>query len=91
MTKIVWREWYSDDALLQMEKMGTVPREEIEIDTYLCDGDDVAAAIAEKCHADDSECFRNGGEIVILDPAEFVGHYTITTEYEISFRAFERK
>lgn len=88
-TKIVWREWFSESAVKQLTEMDTLPRNETEIDTRLFDGADVAAAIAENENHYDGEAFREGGEIVILEPEEFAGTYRIDVEYTPTFTAYQ--
>ena len=89
LTTIVWREWYNDAAVENMTEMGTLPRYETDIDTRYMDGDGIAAEIAEKQNIQDSESFREGGEIVILEPEEFAGTYEISVEYEPRFTAYK--
>lgn len=89
MTTIIWREWYDDNAVRQLTKMGTLPRYETEIDTRYMDGDDVAAKVAEKASRYDSESFRDGGVLVLLEPEEFAGDYEITVEWEPCFTAYK--
>lgn len=88
MTKVVWREWYSDTVVEQLEAMGTLPRYETEIDTQFEDGEGVARLIAVDTSSHDAESFRTETEIVILEPAEFAGTYKICVDYEPSFHAF---
>lgn len=90
MTKIVWRDWFSDPAIAQLTAMGTLPRNEVEIDTRLEDGASVAKLIAEDAYSHDAESFRNGGEIVIVEPEEFAGTYCITVDYEPIFSAYSQ-
>ena len=89
LTTIVWREWFNEAAVKQLTETGTLPRNETDIDTSYMDGEDVAAEIAEKANSQDSESFRSGGEIVILEPEEFAGTYEILTEYEPRFTAYK--
>lgn len=89
-TKVVWREWYNEGAVKKMEEMGTLPHYESFIDIRWMQGDDVAVAIAEDTYAHDAEQFREGGEIVILEPAEFAGAYDISVDYEPRFSAYGR-
>ncbi len=88
-TKIIWRDAYSEGALEAMERLGTVPREEIEIDTRFMDGAEIAAAIANDSNGRDSENFREGGDIVILEPEEFAGTYKVSVDYEPHFYAYK--
>ena len=87
LTTIVWREWFNEAAVKQLTEMGTLPRNEIDIDTSYMGGESVAAEIAEKANWQDSEWFRSGGEIVILEPEEFAGTYRIIVDYEPTFYA----
>ena len=88
-TKIVWREYFSDDAVRQLTEMGTLPRYETAV--YVCDittGDDVATRLAELAHEQDNECFQADGEkLVILEPEEFAGTYEVLVYWEASFSA----
>lgn len=86
-TKVVWREWYDEAAVKALTEMGTLPREETMLNIMFENGEDVAGMIAEECNKRDGEHFREGGDIVILEPAEFAGTYRITTEYEPVFYA----
>jgi hypothetical protein len=89
MATVVWREWFNDAAVKQLEAMGTLPRNEIEIDDFEADdGQAVACTIAEQAHQEDSECFREGGKIVIVEPAPIAGTYDICVDYDPSFSAF---
>lgn len=87
LTKIIWREWYNEAACAAMEKMGTLPRNESEIDTRWMDGEEVAAEIAKQEYSRDFEAFREGGDIVILEPEEFAGKYEVGVEYAPNFYA----
>ena len=89
LTTIVWREWFDEDAVKKLTEMGTLPRNEADIDTRYMDGDSIAAEIAEKANQQDSENFREGGELVILEPEEFAGTYEISTKYEPRFYAYK--
>lgn len=86
-TKVIWREWYNAPAVKVMTEMGTLPRYETVIDTRLEDGEGVATLIAKAANDHESESFREGGEIVILEPEEFAGTYEVTVEYEPTFYA----
>lgn len=88
-TTVVWREWYNAASVEQLTKMGTLPRNEIELDTRWMDGEEVAKAIAEEAYRNDFESFREGGEIVIVEPEQFAGTYRIVTEYVPEFSAYE--
>lgn len=90
MATIVWREWYNEPAVKKMEEMGTLPRYETEVDTRFMDGDEVAAALAEDAYRHDSEQFREGGELVIMEPEEFAGTYDVSVDYEPVFNAYIR-
>lgn len=88
MSKIVWREWFNEMAVKKLTEMGTLPRNEIEIDTRFSNGRDVAADIAKRCNEQDCEQFQKSGEyIVILEPEEFAGDYEIDVDYEPHFFA----
>lgn len=89
LTKIVWREWFNASAIKQMTEQGTLPREECEIDARFEDGAGVAALVAEEVNGHDNEAFREGGELVILEPTEFAGTYRIDVEYTPTFTAYE--
>ena len=89
LTTIVWREWFDEDAVKKLTEMGTLPRNEADIDTRYMDGDSIAAEIAEKANQQDSENFREGGELVILEPEEFADPYEISTKYEPRFYAYK--
>lgn len=89
--KIIWRDWYPDASIAAMEKLGTVPWEEIDLDVKPWEaGDDVAAEIAEKIGLDDFERFRESTAIVIREPEQLAGVYDITVEYQPYFSASER-
>src|ERR1039458_2816711 len=79
-TKIVWREWFNEAAVASLTKMGTLPRNESMIDTRWMDGEEIAAEIAKEANDQDGESFREGGEIVIVEPAEFAGTYDLSVE-----------
>lgn len=89
MTTIVWREWYDENAVRRLTDMGTLPRCETEINSCYMVGDDVAAEIAEKVNRDDSESFRDGGMLVIIEPEEFAGDYDIVVDWEPHFTAYK--
>ena len=85
--KIVWRDCYNEAALAAIEKHGTLDREEIELEGCLMDGEEAAAMIAEKVNEHDFERFRDGGHLVILEPAEFAGTYSISVDWQPIFHA----
>lgn len=88
MTTIVWREYYNDAAVAQLTAMGTLPRNETEIDTADMQGYEVAAEIAQRDFDDTFESiFREGGRMVILEPVEFAGTYEIQVDYVPQFSA----
>lgn len=89
MHQIVWREWYNAPAVAQMEAMGTLPKETIDIDCRYLTKDEVAAEIARRINLEDSESFARGGEIVIISPEEFAGTYSIDVDWTPSFSACE--
>lgn len=90
--KVIWRERYNKVAVEAMTKRGTLPRNETEIDYEPSelgfDGEDAAAVIAHIANQQDSECFHNGGELVILEPPEWAGTYDISVDYEPTFTAY---
>lgn len=86
--KVVWREYYNEAAIKQLEAMGTLPRNESMIDCRWCTGAEVAALVAEDAYRQDSEQFREGGDLVILEPEEFAGSYEIGVDYEPVFHAY---
>lgn len=89
MATIIWREWYNEAAVKQLTEFGTLPRYEAEVDTEFEDGEGVARLIAKQSNEDDSDCFRESGEkIVILEPQEFAGTYEIHVEYCPEFSAY---
>ena len=45
MTKFVWREWFNADAVKKLTEMGTLPRNETEIDARWMTGEEVAAKV----------------------------------------------
>jgi hypothetical protein len=52
----------------------------------------VAQELAERAYHDSgSEAYREGGELVILEPPEITGTYKIVTDYEPTFTAFTTK
>ncbi|MBO4228060.1 hypothetical protein [Bradyrhizobium neotropicale] len=88
---VVWREWFNEAAIKQMTEMGTLPRNETEVSVGSHDnGEDVAALVAEDVAKEDSEAFRDGGTIVILEPEDFAGEYDIEVEYTPTYFARER-
>lgn len=87
MIKVVWRDWYDDAVVAALMKMGTLPRNEAEVETFMTDGEDAARMIAEQCNNHDGEQFREGGKIVILEPEDMVGTYDISVDYEPTFYA----
>ncbi len=90
MTTVVWREWYSPETVAALTKMGTLPREEAEVTLGPgSDGADVAREIVEFCQQHgDGEWFREGGRLVILEPPELAGTYTIHVDYSPSYTAY---
>lgn len=90
--KVIWREWYNESAVEALTKMGTLPRNETEILLkyfwHGFDGADAASEIARQANQQDPEAFRNGGEIVILEPPEWAGTYDIEVDYEPTFTAY---
>lgn len=90
LTKIVWRELFEEATVVALTKMGTLPRNMSMIDTRFEDGEGVAQLIAEESYNQDAESFSEGGEIVIIEPAEFAGTYDLVAEYEPSFTANRR-
>jgi hypothetical protein len=86
---IIWREWFNKAAVSEMEKMGTLPWNDVEIDVFGMDGEEVAAEVAEEVNERDCERFQESGKIVILEPPEFAGTYEISVEYRPSFYASE--
>jgi hypothetical protein len=89
MATVIWREWYNAAAVKKLTEMGTLPRNEIEIDDfYMDDGDTVACIIAETANKQDGECFREGGELTIVEPASIAGDYEISVDYEPVFSAY---
>jgi len=88
LTKVIWRDWFNAAAVAQMEAMKTLPREEIMIDCRSLTGNEVAAEIARKTNEQDSTSFREGGQIVIIDPKRFAGAYKICVDYEPTFYAY---
>ena len=89
LTKIVWREWYNAPAVAKMTEMGTLLREECELDVRGEDGAGVAALIAKDATDHGSEAFHSETEIVILEPEEFAGTYKIHVDFEPTFTAYE--
>lgn len=88
MAIVVWREWYNESAVKKLTEMGTLPRYEIEIDDFdIDDGETVARFIAEDANKHDPECFREGGEITIVEPESIAGDYEISVDYEPVFIA----
>ena len=90
MTTVVWREWFSPEAVKYLTEIGTLSREVDEVE--LGPGDDgasVAEAIVEAVHNDgDDEWFREGGRIVILEPPELAGTYRIHVDYDPTYTAY---
>jgi hypothetical protein len=88
MVTVVWREWLDDTAVAQLTKMGTLPQYETELDlSWVSDGDDVARMIAEEVNSEDCEWFSKNCEILILEPPQFSGCYSISVDYTPSFFA----
>lgn len=89
--KIIWREFFNEAAVKQLTEMGTLPRYETEMDVdEYTDGEEAAAEIAEKAFREDSEMFREGGTLVIVEPEHLSGTYDIEVEYRPSFYANAR-
>lgn len=90
MTTVVWREWFNEAAVKKMTEMGTLPRDETEIeDAYVTDGSDAAAELVRQANKSDFEAFREGGKIVIIEPEYYAGTYDVTVDYEPYFDAFK--
>ena len=90
MAFVIWREWFNADAVKRLEAMGTLPRNEIEIDDFdMTHGEAVARLIAQKTNEQDFEQFREGGQIVIVEPESIAGTYEITVDYEPQFDAYK--
>lgn len=89
---VIWREFYSPEAVAQLTAMGTLPRYEFELEPTFGEGPGwyVAKQIAKSENDSDPEAFVRGGAIVILEPAELAGVYDITCEYEPYFYASQR-
>ena len=88
MAFVIWRKWYNESAVKKLTEMGTLPRNEIEIDDFdMDDGEAVARIIAEKANKDDSESFHDGGELTIVEPVAIAGNYEISVDYEPVFYA----
>jgi hypothetical protein len=86
--KVVWREYYNENAVEKLTAMGTLPRYETEIpDSNYLDGEEIAAVVAQESNRNDNESFQSGGDMVILEPAEFAGTYTIDVQWEPYFSA----
>ena len=86
---IIWREWFNESAVEQLTKMGTLPREETEIDTLYLSREEIAEAVIEKAYREDYTSFQHGGEIVIIEPKEYAGTYNVEVEFEPRFFATE--
>lgn len=93
-TKIVWREWYGAYAIAALEKLGTLPRYEIELDLGFNPsggnkklGEKIARTIAQYAHDEDAEMFQKSGRLTIVEPEKFAGDYDITVDYEPVFHA----
>lgn len=91
---VIWREWCNESDVEAMTKMGTLPRNETQInlepDPRYNEGADAAEEIARLVYWQDPEAFRNGGKIVILEPPEWAGTYDIEVDYEPTFTAYAR-
>ena len=88
MTTVVWREWYNESAVKKLIEMGTLPRNEIEVDgADELEGWELAELIVRQVNGEDPEYFRQGGSMVILEPEKHAGTYNITVEYEPTFYA----
>lgn len=90
MTTIVWREWFNEAAVKQLTAMGTLPREEMDLDCDHLDGEDIAALIGEQCNKEHGSMFTDTTEIVILEPEKFAGTYRVHVEYEPSYSAYRQ-
>lgn len=91
MSTVVWREWYNVSAVKQLTAMGTLPRNEIDIDgVNAMTGEEIAREIVERTNQCNGEDFREGGEIVIIEPLHAAGTYEITTDYEPVFYVCKR-
>ncbi len=65
---------------------------EAELSIYeRANGEDVAEAIAAYEHENDHESYVKGGTVIILEPAEFAGTYSIETDWSPSFSATQVK
>lgn len=90
LTKVVWREYFEPIHVAALMHAGTLPRDEVMLDTRGDDGRDVAAAIAEHETSNGSELFRESGtKITIVEPEEFAGDYVVTVDYTPDFSAQE--
>jgi hypothetical protein len=86
MTTIIWREWYNEPAVKRMAEMGTLPREETEIDDRFNEtGSDIARLIAQDATSHGSELFQEGTRIVIVEPERYAGTYDVGVDYEPTF------
>jgi hypothetical protein len=91
MATVIWREWFNAAAVKKMTEMGTLPREEIEVDDFDVEsgGRTVARIIAAAANKQDPEQFREGGGLVIVEPEAIAGTYEITVDYEPVFYAYK--
>lgn len=48
MPIVIWREWYNEATVAKLAAMGTLPRNEIEIDDFDMDSGEVVARTLER-------------------------------------------
>jgi hypothetical protein len=91
VTTIVWREWFNEAAVKQLTEMGTLPRNEINLEYYdNYEGEHIAEMIAQACNKEDVTAFTEPTEIVILEPEKFAGTYEVYVDFEPRYTAERR-
>ncbi len=89
-TMIAWREFYEPEVVQKLEAIGTLPRYETEIDVWGYENKgDIAREIAKLANDEDSDWFREGGQMTILEPEQYAGTYHISVEYHPNFYAYD--
>ena len=83
--KIVWREHYRPDVVRELQNMGTLPRNEIELDLGdYEDGADVVERILN-INLNDGNVAETGDKIAIIEPEKYAGTYEVAVDYDPVF------
>lgn len=93
MMKVIWRPYFTDNELAQIERAGTIPgRYETEVDARFVKPHEIIAEVAELEHQNSSgEWFGKSEKMVVLDPPELAGTWYITVDYSPEFHAQKAK